>query len=107
VLGSAPHDARVHPSLAMGGDLDEVLVELGARGVLQLLVEGGAHVAHDFHAAGLVDRYVFYVAPALSGGDDARPVFAGPGAPDIGSFWRGRLLSVTQLGGDLRLEVAS
>ena len=30
--------------------------------------------------AGLVDRYVLYLAPALFGGDDARPLFAGPGA---------------------------
>ena len=46
-------------------------------------MEGGATVAHDFHAGGLVDRYVLYLAPALFGGDDARPLFAGPGAPTI------------------------
>ena len=57
-----------------------VLDELGGRGVLQVLVEGGATVARDFHRAGLVDRYVLYLAPALFGGDDARPLFAGPGA---------------------------
>ena len=51
---------------------------------LQVLVEGGATVAHAFHHAGLVDRYVLYLAPALFGGDDARPLFDGPGAPSIG-----------------------
>src|SRR2546430_12107022 len=45
-----------------------------------VLVEGGASVAHAFHAAGLVDRYVLYLAPALFGGGDARPLFAGAGA---------------------------
>jgi diaminohydroxyphosphoribosylaminopyrimidine deaminase/5-amino-6-(5-phosphoribosylamino)uracil reductase len=84
-----------------------VLDELGARGALQVLVEGGAHVAHDFHAAGLIDRYVFYVAPALGGGDDGRPVFAGEGAASIEGFWRGRLVSVERLGDDLRVEVAA
>jgi diaminohydroxyphosphoribosylaminopyrimidine deaminase/5-amino-6-(5-phosphoribosylamino)uracil reductase len=107
VLGTAPKEAKVHPALELSGPLDEILSELGRRGVLQLLVEGGAQVAHDFHAAGMVDRYVFYLAPALFGGDDARPLFAGPGAPTMGELWRGRLVSVSQLGDDLRVEVAA
>jgi diaminohydroxyphosphoribosylaminopyrimidine deaminase/5-amino-6-(5-phosphoribosylamino)uracil reductase len=107
VLGTAPAGARVQPAIELSGDLGAVLDELGSRGALQVLVEGGAHVAHDFHAAGLIDRYVFYVAPALGGGDDGRPVFAGAGAPTIEDFWRGRLVSVERLGDDLRVEVAA
>ena len=42
VLGKAPADAKVHPALELSGDLGDVLTELGRRGVLQLLVEGGA-----------------------------------------------------------------
>ena len=79
VLGTAPPGARVHPALELSGDLGGVLDELGRRDVVQLLVEGGATVAHDFHAAGLVDRYVVYLAPSFFGGDDARPLFAGRG----------------------------
>jgi diaminohydroxyphosphoribosylaminopyrimidine deaminase/5-amino-6-(5-phosphoribosylamino)uracil reductase len=107
VLGHAPEGAKVQPALELEGDLGVVLDELGKRGVLQLLVEGGATVAHDFHAAGLVDRYVLYLAPALFGGDDGRPLFAGPGAGTIADVWRGRLVSVEQLGEDLRVEVAA
>jgi diaminohydroxyphosphoribosylaminopyrimidine deaminase/5-amino-6-(5-phosphoribosylamino)uracil reductase len=107
VLGTASPEARVQPALELRGDLGSVLDELGSRGALQVLVEGGAHVAHDFHAAGLIDRYVFYVAPALGGGDDGRPVFAGEGAASIEGFWRGRLVSVERLGDDLRVEVAA
>ncbi|HEX4174532.1 MAG TPA: bifunctional diaminohydroxyphosphoribosylaminopyrimidine deaminase/5-amino-6-(5-phosphoribosylamino)uracil reductase RibD [Acidimicrobiales bacterium] len=107
VLGTAPEGAKVRPALELEGDLDGVLAELGKRGVLQLLVEGGATVAHDFHTAGLVDRYVLYLAPALFGGDDGRPIFAGPGAGTIADVWRGRLVSVEQLGDDLRVEVAA
>ncbi len=107
VLGQAPPGAKVHPALELGGDLDDVLTELGRRGVLQLLVEGGASVAHDFHAAGLVDRYVLYLAPVLFGGDDGRPIFAGPGAGTIGDVWKGRIVSIEQLGEDLRVEVAA
>jgi diaminohydroxyphosphoribosylaminopyrimidine deaminase/5-amino-6-(5-phosphoribosylamino)uracil reductase len=97
----------VHPALSLGGDLDDVLVELGRRGVLEVLVEGGAGVAHAVHSQGLVDRYVLYLAPALFGGDDARPLFAGPGAPTIGTLWRGSVQSVTSLEPDLRVELAA
>lgn len=106
VLGTAPGDAKVQPAIEASGELGAVLDDLGGRGVLQLLVEGGAAVAHDFHAAGLVDRYVVYLAPAFFGGDDARGLFAGPGAPTIADVWRGRLVSVERLGDDLRVEVS-
>ena len=107
VLGKAPEGARVQPALELEGDLDEVLLDLGGRGVLQLLVEGGATVAHEFHRARLVDRYVFYLAPVLFGGDDGRPLFAGPGAGTIGDVWKGKLVSVERLGDDLRVELAA
>lgn len=107
VLGSAPPGAKVHPALELDGPPGEVLDELGRRGVLQVLVEGGARVAHAFHSAHLVDRYVVYLAPALFGGDDGRPLFDGPGAPTMDEVWRGRLVSIERLGEDVRVEVAA
>ena len=62
-------------------------------------------MAHDVHAAGLVDRYVVYLAPALFGGDDARGLFAGRGAPTIDDVWRGRIAATAPLGDDLRIDV--
>jgi diaminohydroxyphosphoribosylaminopyrimidine deaminase/5-amino-6-(5-phosphoribosylamino)uracil reductase len=107
VLGEAPEGARVHPALELDGSLEEVLDELGRRGVLQVLVEGGATVAGAFHRAGLVDQYVVYLAPVLFGGEDARPLLGGPGAPTIDDVWRGSIRSVERLGDDLRVEVES
>ena len=106
VLGRAPEGAAVHPAMEVAGDLGGVLDDLGRRGVVQLLVEGGASVAHDFHAAGLVDHYVFYLAPVLFGGDDARPMFAGPGAATMADVWRGAVTGVTRLGEDVRVDLA-
>jgi len=106
VLGQAPAGARVHPALELGGDVAAVLDTLGGKGVVQLLVEGGAGVAGQFHRAGLVDRYVLYLAPALLGGDDGRSMFAGPGARTMDDVWRGQLLSVEQLGEDVKLVLA-
>ncbi|MGH9099892.1 MAG: bifunctional diaminohydroxyphosphoribosylaminopyrimidine deaminase/5-amino-6-(5-phosphoribosylamino)uracil reductase RibD [Acidimicrobiales bacterium] len=107
VLGHAPEGAKVRPALELSGALPDVLGELARRGVVQLLVEGGAKVAHDLHAAGLVDRYVLYLAPKLFGGGDGRPLFDGPGAGTIAEMWRGRIVSVEQLGEDLRVELTS
>jgi diaminohydroxyphosphoribosylaminopyrimidine deaminase/5-amino-6-(5-phosphoribosylamino)uracil reductase len=105
VLGKAPAGARVHPALELDHDPDAVLDELGRRGILQAMVEGGATVAGAFHRAGLVDRYVVYLAPALFGGDDGRALFAGPGAATMDDVWRGRITSVERLGDDLRVEL--
>ncbi|MEM9563234.1 MAG: bifunctional diaminohydroxyphosphoribosylaminopyrimidine deaminase/5-amino-6-(5-phosphoribosylamino)uracil reductase RibD, partial [Actinomycetota bacterium] len=108
VLGRAPDGAAIHPCLELAGDEADVLDELGRRGdVLQVMIEGGANVAARFHRSGLVDRYVLYLAPALLGGDDGRPLFDGPGAPTIGELWRGRLVDVRPVGGDLRLELTA
>lgn len=104
VLGHAPPRAKVHPCVEMTGDLGEVLDELGRRGVVQAMIEGGATVASRFHGEGLVDRYVAYFAPALFGGDDARGWFRGPGAATIADVWRGRIVSVRTVGPDLRVE---
>lgn len=105
VLGHAPTGARIRPCREMSGDLGDVLDELGRDGIIQLLVEGGATVAGDFHRAGLVDWYVLYVAPALAGGDDGVAMFTGAGAASMDQLWRGRFRSVVPLGDDLRIEM--
>ena len=105
VLGHAPASARVHPCVELDGPLPDVLDELGRRGVVQAMIEGGATVAGAFHREGLVDRYVVYLAPALFGGDDGRPLLAGVGASTIDELWRGRITSVERLGDDLKVEM--
>lgn len=106
VLGHAPAGAAVHPCREHHGDPAELLDRLGAEGMLQVLVEGGAHVAGDWHRAGLVDRYLLYLAPALAGGDDGPGTFAGAGAPRVEDLWRGRIVDITTLGADVRIELA-
>jgi diaminohydroxyphosphoribosylaminopyrimidine deaminase/5-amino-6-(5-phosphoribosylamino)uracil reductase len=93
----------VQPCVELDGALPDVLDELGRRGIVQAMVEGGATVAGAFHREGLVDRYVVYLAPALFGGDDARPLLAGPAARTIDDVWRGRITSVERLGDDLKV----
>src|SRR5205085_7891586 len=78
--------AEVTVVAADGGwvSLAEMLRCLAARGVVSLLMEGGATLAGSFAAAGLIDRYLFYVAPKLLGGGSAPGVLEGWSAPTIG-----------------------
>lgn len=105
VLGSAPPDARVHPCVELEGELSAVLADLAARGVLSLLVEGGANVAGAFHDQGLVDRYVLYLAPAFLG-PAGRPLIADVAGSTIADIWRGDFLDVARVGEDVRVTLA-
>jgi diaminohydroxyphosphoribosylaminopyrimidine deaminase/5-amino-6-(5-phosphoribosylamino)uracil reductase len=105
VLGRAPEGARVLPALEVSGDIRGVLDELGRDGVLQVLVEGGSHVAKELHRLGAVDRYVVYLAAGFLGGDDGVAMFAGPGAATMADVWRGKLVDVQRFGNDVRIDV--
>jgi diaminohydroxyphosphoribosylaminopyrimidine deaminase/5-amino-6-(5-phosphoribosylamino)uracil reductase len=50
-------------------DLRDLLAHLAARGVVNLLVEGGAEVHASFLRERLADRVVLFVAPRVVGGD--------------------------------------
>lgn len=106
VLGAAGSSAAVQPCRSFSGDLGPILDELGADGIVQLMVEGGATVAGAFHREGLVDRYVLYLAPALMGGADGVPLLAGDGAATIGDLARLQLDRTVKLGDDLRIDLA-
>lgn len=105
VLGRAPEKARVRPCEEWSGSLEDLLDNLGSQGVLQVLVEGGAHVAGSFHRAGLVDRYVMFFAPAFMGGDRALPLLAGLDGTSMNDLWRGRVVRLRQLGDDIEIVI--
>lgn len=97
-----PADAAVFPALRYRDEgLPEVLADLWDRGVVDLLVEGGPHVAASFIAADLVDAVDAYTAPALLGA--GIPVVA-PGphmSTTMAGIRRFTLRSVAALGGDV------
>jgi diaminohydroxyphosphoribosylaminopyrimidine deaminase/5-amino-6-(5-phosphoribosylamino)uracil reductase len=105
VLGTAPPGAKVRPCLEWTSGLEDLLDELGRLGIIQLMVEGGARVVGSFHAAGLVDRYVLYVAPALFAGNEARVAVDATTASTIADVWRGRFDRIERIGDDVRLDI--
>src|SRR5205823_2371852 len=52
----------------LSGPLDEELGRLAQEGVQSLLLEGGPALATSFLCAGLIDKLLVFVAPALAGG---------------------------------------
>ncbi len=105
VLGKAPPDAKIHPCLEWTGDIESLLDELGQRGVLQLMVEGGSAIVRSFHDRNLINLYVIYMAPALLGGRDMAPLLSGVSAASITEAWRGHFTGIKMVGDDIRLDV--
>lgn len=79
-----------------GGPLDDELRALAAEGVQSLLLEGGPTLAESFLCAGLVDKLLLFVAPAIAG---AGPAFQPKLAPV-----RLRRLQAERVGDDLLLK---
>lgn len=77
---------------------------LAGRGVLALLLEGGATLGGAFAEAGAVDRYRVYIAPKLLGGNGAPGVIGGWSSSSIHSAARLRITGVRRLGPDIRID---
>jgi diaminohydroxyphosphoribosylaminopyrimidine deaminase/5-amino-6-(5-phosphoribosylamino)uracil reductase len=100
---AAGAEILVCESAPAGVNLEHLATELGARGVLELLVEGGPRLQASLWAAGLADRLVWYLAPLAMGGDTAPGLLGGAGAATLAAARRLRLASVDRLGDDLRV----
>ena len=85
----------------LSGDLEEELAHLGKEEVQSLLLEGGPTLAGAFLRADLVDKLVLFIAPKLVGGDDAPPLFAGPGARAMADAVVVTSLEVSRVGDDI------
>ena len=81
--------------------LEPLLDELGRRGIISLLVEGGGEVNASFFASGLVDKVHAYVAPRLIGGREAPGPVGGAGVERLAEAIPLRELDATRLGSDL------
>lgn len=86
-----------------GVDLHAALDSLGKRGILQLMVEGGAELHGSFLRSGLVDRLSLYIG-ACALGSGGMPLFGGNGPQSIENASRWKLLNVERMGDDVRMD---
>jgi len=93
-------EAKVHPCTVWSESLDSLLDTLGSEGVLQLMVEGGPIVATAFHDQGLINQYVFHIAPIVSGSSEALGLFVGDVQQELSHC---AVVSTTAMGDDVEI----
>jgi diaminohydroxyphosphoribosylaminopyrimidine deaminase/5-amino-6-(5-phosphoribosylamino)uracil reductase len=97
-------DMVTAPAHAAGGlDLPSLLRALGRRGVTRVLAEGGAGLAAALLRQGLVDRLVWFHAPAVMGGD-GHPALEGLRLAALSAMPRFRRVALRALGDDMLSE---
>lgn len=84
-------------------DVASVLDALGRRGMTEILVEGGPTLAGELVERGLVDRFVFYIAPRMLG-HLGLPAIAGLVVANIADALELTFTSVRRIGADMKIE---
>jgi diaminohydroxyphosphoribosylaminopyrimidine deaminase/5-amino-6-(5-phosphoribosylamino)uracil reductase len=94
-------EVAVFPETDGHVDLEALLRELAARGLISLLVEGGGVILGSFFDRGLVDKLHVVLAPIIIGAADAPAAVSGRGAYRMADVLHLRGLTVERLGEDL------
>ena len=81
-----------------------LLKELGRRGIISLLVEGGSEMNAAMLKAKLVHHVRLYMAPALLGGDDAKGFIGGKSPTRLVQAMKLRNIQTRSVGGDVVVE---
>ncbi len=84
-------------------DLHYLMARLGAMGVQSVLLEGGSTLAGEMLRQGLIDKFLFFYAPKLVGGDGPGP-FAGKGAARMEDAIKLGSMTYTRFGDDILIE---
>jgi diaminohydroxyphosphoribosylaminopyrimidine deaminase / 5-amino-6-(5-phosphoribosylamino)uracil reductase len=77
----------------------DLLMDLGARGVTRLLVEGGGDVLGQLRDQQLIDELWCFISPCLTGGD--KPSFAGAGVATMSDASRLDRIRYKRFGDDV------
>ena len=81
-------------------EMSRVLTELGQRGVVSLLVEGGGITLGTLFDTGLVDKVYVFIAPVIIGGSQAASPIEGQGTARMSEAWQVAGSEIRQIGPD-------
>jgi diaminohydroxyphosphoribosylaminopyrimidine deaminase/5-amino-6-(5-phosphoribosylamino)uracil reductase len=81
-------------------DMSIVLSELGKRGIVSLLVEGGGITLGTLFDTGLVDKVYVFIAPVIIGGSLAASPIEGHGTALMSEAWQVDRAAIRQIGPD-------
>ena len=85
-------------------DLKGLLKKLGKMGLINILVEGGGELAASLVKMGLVDRYLFFIAPKIIGGRSAVTSVEGEGVKFVKDAVKLKGIKATMVGQDILIE---
>jgi diaminohydroxyphosphoribosylaminopyrimidine deaminase/5-amino-6-(5-phosphoribosylamino)uracil reductase len=92
------------PAMQGRVSLPALLKELGRRGIMSLLVEGGGEMNAAMLKANLVHHACLYITPALLGGDDAKGIIGGKSPARLTQAVKLRHVRIRSVGGDVVVE---
>ena len=92
-----------HHTTQEGIDLDALMILLGQRGIVQLLVEGGAKLFSSLVREGFVNHLVLYMGACLLGAEGVS-LFSGLDFESIDDAIRMQLKQITRFGKDVRMD---
>jgi diaminohydroxyphosphoribosylaminopyrimidine deaminase/5-amino-6-(5-phosphoribosylamino)uracil reductase len=84
-------------------DIQALLREMGRRELVSLLLEGGSLLNANFLKARAVDKFIFFVAPGIIGGNGAPGPFGGAGAATLAEALQLTALECQKIGADLMI----
>lgn len=102
VLEAHGAEVVVLPNPAGKVDLPEMLLELGRRGINEVLVETGARLNGSLLREGCIDELLVYLAPSVLG-ERSLGMFDLPAMDELGQRGTLRFTDVARVGDDLRL----
>lgn len=92
------------PAIRGRVSLPALLAQLGRRGIMSLLVEGGSEINAAMLKAELVDHIRLYVAPLLLGGRNAKSVIGGESPARLAGAIKLRHVMTRSIGDDVVVE---
>ncbi len=85
-------------------NLKDLLKKLGKMGLVNILVEGGGELAASLIGEGLVDRYLFFIAPKIIGGRSAVTSVEGRGVGLVKHAAKIKNMRAVVMGRDILIE---
>lgn len=83
--------------------IENILLELGKKGIISLFVEGGSGVNGSFLEEKQINQFLLYIGSMLIGGEEAATSFAGQGFETIVNALAMEIKTVEKIGQDIKL----
>jgi diaminohydroxyphosphoribosylaminopyrimidine deaminase/5-amino-6-(5-phosphoribosylamino)uracil reductase len=85
-------------------DMDHLMEVLAQNDIDSVLIEGGSDIHYSAFERKIVDKVVFYIAPKIIGGNQAKTLVGGVGVDDINEAFELDEMKCYSLGKDLVIE---